>query len=60
MAGSGATSSSRSTAAPKCASWDISKESWFTKPVVKAFAAKETAKNGAQTIERIEQVVAEG
>ena len=41
-------------------SWDISKESWFTKPVVKAFAAKETAKNMAKTLERIEQVVAEG
>lgn len=40
-------------------SWDIRQESWFTKPVVKAFAAKETAKNMAATLERIEQVVAE-
>ena len=41
-------------------SWDISQESWFTKPVVKAFASKETAQNMAKTLERIEQVVAAG
>ena len=38
-------------------SWDISQESAFTKPVVKMFAAKETGKNIAKTLERIEQVV---
>ncbi len=40
-------------------SWDIRQESALTKPVVKAFASKETAKNMAATLERIEQVVAE-
>ncbi len=38
-------------------SWDISQESALTKPVVKMFAAKETGKNIAKTLERIEQVV---
>ena len=39
-------------------SWDISEESFFTKPVVKAFASKETAANMAKTLERIEALVA--
>ena len=38
-------------------SWDISEESFFTKPVVKLFASKETAKNMAATLERIEALV---
>jgi len=38
-------------------SWDISQESAFTKPVVKLFASKETAKNMAATLERIEALV---
>ena len=38
-------------------SWDISQEPAFTKPVVKLFASKETGKNIAKTLERIEQVV---
>ena len=38
-------------------SWDISQESAFTKPVVKLLASKETGKNMAATLERIEQVV---
>jgi uncharacterized protein YndB with AHSA1/START domain len=37
--------------------WDISQESPVTKPAVKR-AAKETAKNMAATLERIEQVLA--
>jgi uncharacterized protein YndB with AHSA1/START domain len=37
--------------------WDISQESPLTKPAVKR-AAKETAKNMAATLERIEQVLA--
>ena len=38
-------------------SWDISQESAFTKPVVKLLASKETGKNMAATLERIEALV---
>ena len=40
-------------------SWDITGESFFTKPMVRA-AAKATAKNMAATLERIEKLVVDG
>lgn len=39
-------------------SWDISQESTLTKPMVRS-AAKQTAKNMAATLERIEQVLSQ-
>ncbi len=41
-------------------SWDISEEAALTKPLVKLLASKETAKNMAATLERIEAVLAAG
>ncbi|MCB1016303.1 MAG: SRPBCC family protein [Acidimicrobiales bacterium] len=40
-------------------SWDIRQESPLTKPLVKALASKETARNMAATLERIEALVTE-
>jgi len=40
-------------------SWDISQESFLTRPMVRS-AARKTAENMAATLDRIEQVLSEG
>ena len=40
--------------------WDISEEAWFTKPLVKLTASRQTRGNMEKTLERIEQIVTEG